>query len=126
MPAKDGTGPMGIGPGTGRGMAEYAENPDPASTHPGPHRGHGMGHGRGQGFGMGFGRGRGRGGGRRRCYRGGDRAGVGPDAGPLGGELTPEQEVETLKRQAEHSKKALEDIGERIQELETRQTAQKE
>ncbi len=121
MPAKDGTGPMGMGPGTGRRIGECAGNADVESVHAGPGQGCGTGHGRGRGFGMGPGRGRGRGGGRGRCYRGGGGENAGPGPGRCESELTREQEVETLRQQAEHLKKAHEDACERIKELETTQ-----
>ena len=126
MPAGDGTGPRGMGPGTGRGMCESAETPDPTSAHPGPGRGHGMRHGQSQGSGRGWGRGRGHGGGRGRCYRGGHSESVACDSIPHAGEATCAQELEMLREQAEHLKKAREEICERIKELEKPEGAQKE
>ncbi len=48
MPARDRTGPMGLGPGTGRGMGPCVQ---------GPGFGFGFGRGMGGGWGRGFGRG---------------------------------------------------------------------
>ena len=125
MPRGDGTGPMGLGPMTGRtagycagyGMPGYV---DPISD---------MGYfGRGRGF---FGRGGGRG--WRRGYwvtglPGWARTGYGyPAFGgwidpSLGAEVTPKQEADILKNQAETLKKQLEDIQNRIETLEKVQT----
>ena len=54
MPRFDGTGPMGQGPMTGRGMG-------PCNPNARPGYGRGYGQGRGRGMGQGYGRGRGRG-----------------------------------------------------------------
>jgi len=87
MPARDGTGPMGMGPGSGK-------------------RGHG--------------------GGRGRCYRGGDSERWACASQPHVGEVTCGQELDVLRRQAEHLKKAHEEICERIKELETPEAPQAE
>jgi len=60
MPAGDGTGPMGMGPMTGRAAGFCAGYGMPGYTNPIPGRGLGMGFGRGRGF-WGGGRGGGRG-----------------------------------------------------------------
>jgi len=52
MPRRDGTGPAGKGPATGRGLGNCVQ--------PGPGQGQGMGQGRGMGRGQGQGRGMGR------------------------------------------------------------------
>ena len=62
MPGGDGTGPMGMGPMTGRAAGYCAGYAVPGFMNPIP--GRGMGWGRGMGFGRGFGRGRGMGRGR--------------------------------------------------------------
>jgi hypothetical protein len=67
MPGGDRTGPMGLGPMTGRAAGYCAGFGMPGYANPAPGRGFGMGFGRGRGlggrgFGMGFGRGRGLGG----------------------------------------------------------------
>ena len=55
MPRGDGTGPMGQGPMTGRGLGYCSGYPHPGFMNPGP----GFGRGFGRGWGRGFGRGRG-------------------------------------------------------------------
>jgi len=68
MPRGDRTGPLGLGPMTGRAMGYCAGYPTPGFMNPWP----GMGYGRGPGFGRGFGMGRGIGFGRGRGWaRGG-------------------------------------------------------
>jgi hypothetical protein len=63
MPAGDGTGPMGMGPMTGRGTGFCSGFGAPGYANPVPGRsfgwGRGFGFGRGRGFGRGFGWGRG-------------------------------------------------------------------
>ena len=123
MPGGNGTGPMGMGPMTGRAAGYCAGNSVPGYVNPGP----------GRGFGMGFGRGfRGRGGGggwgrRNQFYATGmpgwARAGVGFPAwggNPSYGAALPtaEQELDVLKGQAEYFSGALEDIKKRIDEFE--------
>jgi hypothetical protein len=127
MPAGDGTGPMGMGPMTGRRMGYCGGYAMPGYANPSP----------GYGFGMGWGRGGGRGGGRgwRHWYRatglpGWARFGTaspwgappawgvppvayGPYAAPA-----PEQEVEFLRTQAEWLQQQLDAISQRIAELE--------
>jgi hypothetical protein len=68
MPRGDRTGPLGMGPRTGRGLGYCAGYPGPGFISPGP----GFGFGRGMGFRGGFGRGMGFG--RGRAWR---RAGLG-------------------------------------------------
>lgn len=126
MPAGDGTGPMGMGPMTGRaagfcagfGMPGYANR------------------GGGRGFGMGFGRGRGgRGGGRgwRNMFyatglTGWQRAAAGGPA--WGGALPPagmpsrEQQLDAMKGQAEFLEGALGDLRKRIEQLEAKKSEQ--
>jgi len=65
MPGGDGTGPMGLGPMTGRAAGYCAGYPVPGYMNPIPGRGYwGWGRGLGRGWGRGFGRGWGRGFGR--------------------------------------------------------------
>ena len=129
MPAGDGTGPMGMGPMTGRRAGFCAGYDVPGYANPVPGRGLGWG------FGRGF-RGRGwRGGGRgwRHWYYatglpGWARFGYGPAWGgappyaaygaPYVPTMTREQEIETLKDQARYFQDALDDITKRIEELE--------
>jgi len=54
MPRGDGTGPMGQGPMTGRGLGYCAGYPQPGFMHPSFGRGFGRGWGRGFGRGRGF------------------------------------------------------------------------
>ena len=129
MPRGDGTGPMGMGPMTGRAAGYCAGYPVPGYMNPGL----------GRGFGRGFwGRGRGGGWGRRNWFYatgvpGWARAGPGlpawggyppygtsPQAVQAGGQAapTPEQELDVLQGQAEYFTGALEDIKKRIGEIE--------
>jgi hypothetical protein len=60
MPGGDRTGPLGLGPRTGRALGYCAGSDVPGYAHPGFGRGFGFGRGRGRGYGRGFwGRGRG-------------------------------------------------------------------
>ena len=129
MPGGDRTGPAGMGPMTGRGAGFCAGYPVPGYMNPVGGRGFG-------GYG-GWGRGRGGGGGgwgrRNQFYATGltgwQRAGMGyPAYGPVAPNATPygvpfapamtkEQELDTLKGQAQYFEEALEDIKKRIEEL---------
>jgi len=120
MPFGDRTGPMGLGPMTGRGAGYCAGFPMPGSMNPLP----------GRGF---WGRGGGRG--WRHWYYatglpGWARAGMGlpawgmpmhPFAGPIVPPMSSEQEAEILKGQAECFQGALEEIKKRIADLEAKQ-----
>ena len=121
MPSGDRTGPMGMGPMTGRGLGYCAGYPTPGHMQPGPGLGMGMGRGRG------FGRGRGRG-----CQGGfwGMPAYGYPQAAPPPNPAyygtqpgypaapAPEQEAAMLKQQAQNMDAALQEIRKRIEELE--------
>lgn len=128
MPRGDGTGPMGMGPMTGRAAGFCAGYSAPGYMSPVPGRGFGFGRGRGSGFGRGMGLG----------FRGG-RGLIGgywgapcaapayPYAGaltpyptPYGAEPTREQETAILKGQAEYFEDALEGIKQRIAEIEAK------
>jgi hypothetical protein len=129
MPGGDRTGPMGMGPMTGRAAGFCAGYSVPGYMNPGP---------RGA-FGGGFwGRGGGRGGGRGRrnwFYATGmpgyTRAAAGMPAwswpgrgfGATGTPYAPsaQQETDALKRQAEFLEQQLEDVRQRLTELETEQ-----
>ncbi|MFN2167014.1 MAG: DUF5320 domain-containing protein [Anaerolineae bacterium] len=128
MPAGDGTGPRGMGPMTGRGAGYCAGYDAPGYANPMP----------GRGFGMGWGRGGGRGRGWRHMYyatglpgwaRYGyapawgapPAAAYGPYGAPPQQPLTPEQETEFLKSQAEMLKQELDAISQRIAELEQKE-----
>ncbi len=127
MPAGDGTGPMGMGPMTGRGLGYCAGYGAPGYASPLPGRGFGMGWGRGRGGRWAGGWG-GWGGGYRWRHQyyatglpGWARYGYAPAWGaPAAGyaaQPTPEQEVEFLKTQAEWLKQQLDAISQRITEL---------
>lgn len=115
MPAGDGTGPMGMGPMTGRGAGYCGGYDAPGWTNPVPGRGFGLGRGRG-------------GGGRGWRYRnwyyatgvpGWARFGYGPAWGapPASPAPSREQETEFLRQQAEWLKQQLDAISQRIEEL---------
>ena len=123
MPYGDGTGPAGMGPMTGRAGGYCAGYPVPGYLNPIP----------GRGF-VGFGRGRYGGGGRgwRHWYYatglpGWARAQMGYPARGAGGypgavypyapEITPQQEAEMLKKQAQGMQEEINIINERINEL---------
>jgi len=127
MPAGDGTGPLGLGPMTGRAAGYCAGYPVPGYMNPIPGRGwfgFGRGWSRGRGW---FGRGRGW----RHWYwatglPGWVRAWYGyPAFGgwayPYGPEMTPKEEMDMLKSQAEALKQELDDIQSRISTLEKAQ-----
>lgn len=118
MPGRDGTGPMGAGSMTGRAAGFCAGNTVPGYANPGSGRGFGMGRGRGfmgRDAGLGFRAGRAWGG-----RWGAPYAAVPPYAAAP----TSEQELDTLKGQAEYFGGALEDIKKRIEELEAGQKAE--
>lgn len=113
MPAGDRTGPMGIGPMTGRGAGYCAGYSVPGFVNPMA----------GRGWGVGFGRGRGGGGrGWRHWFY---ATGLPfwartPVAAPVPGGQAPavEYEAQSLRVQAEQLEKALEAIRSRIAEIE--------
>lgn len=121
MPRGDGTGPMGMGPMTGRAAGYCAGYPVPGFMNPWGGRGMGMAWGRGGGFGMGMAWRRGWGGrffGRRfAAYQPAPWAGWGYP-GPFGAAPTREQELEMLREQADWLKEQMEGVSERIKELE--------
>ncbi len=117
MPGGDRTGPLGMGPMTGRAAGYCAGYSVPGFANPVPGRG--------------FGRRGGRGGGRgyRNWYYATGLAGWQRAAGAYPGYVpggmdaappvyTAENQVEMLKNQAEYFRGALEDINRRIEELE--------
>ena len=131
MPGGDRTGPAGLGPMTGRGAGFCAGYPVPGYMNPAGGRGFG-------GYG-GWGRGRGGGWGRRNQFyatglTGWQRAGTGypayaavaPDATPYGVPFAPtmtkEQEIESLKGQAQYFGHALDGIKKRLEELQSQTT----
>ncbi len=115
MPAGDGTGPMGVGPMSGRGMGYCAGFSAPGYMNPAP--GQGMGYRRGWNQGGG-GRGRGRG-----WRRGGFNMGTpmsqgGFSAAPANPPMSGDYEMQVLQAQAGHLEGALDEIRKRIEELE--------
>jgi len=131
VPRGDGTGPLGMGPMTGRAAGFCAGYPVPGYMNPIPGRGFGMGFGRGRGF---WGRSGGRGW-RNWFYATGlpgwPRAAMGWPAWGMGGRppytptATPpsrEQQLEALKSQAEYVESALSELRKRIEELESEKT----
>jgi hypothetical protein len=120
MPRGDRTGPMGMGPMTGRGMGYCGGYGHPGWTAPG------LGYGRGS-WGGGFGRGRGGGGwGRQHRYH---ATGLprwarwdAPPAWTYGYPMEPpspsrEQEIDMLRGEAEWLKEQLDAINRRMDEL---------
>lgn len=138
MPAGDGTGPIGMGPGTGRGAGYCGGYGVPGWANPMPGRGMRFARGAGRLGAAPWGRGGVRGGGgrgRRNWYYatgvpGWARFGYAPAYGappawgapptwedtPYTGPV-PGQEVEFLKRQAEMLELELEAIARRVEEL---------
>ena len=127
MPGGDGTGPMGMGPMTGRAAGFCAGYQIPGHMNPMPGRGF-------QGGGRGFGRGGGRG--RRNWYRmtgmpGWQRASMGmPGWGsppPPPYQPAPEtDELEALKAQADYLQSAMEEVRQRIEELQSAKVSKEE
>ena len=107
MPRGDRTGPMGLGPMTGRAAGYCGGYGAPGYTNPIP----------GRGWGRGFG---GRGWGRARwpLPAWGAPYGAAPYGPWYAPGMRPEQEAHTLKEQAEYFQGALEEINKRISELE--------
>jgi len=134
MPGGDGTGPGGMGPMTGRAAGFCAGYPVPGYANPVGGRGMGMGWGRGF-RGGGFGRGRGFGwagagygvpawGGAANPYVGGGAAVPYAYGGaPFAPVITPQQELDNLKGQAEYFEDSLDGINKRIEELESRKSS---
>ena len=117
MPAGDGTGPMGMGPMTGRAAGYCAGYDVPGCANRVAEDGEGLGWGRGWGGGWG------RGWRWRNWYYatglpGWARFGYAPAYGPYAPQPTREQEAEVLKQQAEWLKGQLDAISKRIAELE--------
>lgn len=117
MPRGDGTGPMGMGPMTGRAAGACAGFGTPGFRNQGPGRGRGAaGCGGGRGW-------------RNMFYATGltgwQRAAAGwPAPGGVSpyAEPTKEQELEALKRQADYFENTLGGIRKRLQELEVEET----
>ncbi|MDD5698162.1 MAG: DUF5320 domain-containing protein [Victivallaceae bacterium] len=107
MPRGDGTGPMGMGPMTGRAAGFCAGFGVPGYVNQIPGRGFGMGFGRGAGGGFGW---------RNRRYAAG-MTGWQRAAGAVP-QMSRDQEIEVLKNQANSLQDALEAVRNQLQELE--------
>jgi len=129
MPGGDGTGPGGMGPMTGRAAGYCAGYSVPGFTNPIPGRGFrggggGWGFGRGRGWGRGFGMGLPASGMAPGTPYGsynapyGATSVVAPYGTPWAGQMTPQQELDGLKGQAEYFEDVLDGIQKRIGELE--------
>lgn len=126
MPAGDGTGPVGMGPMTGRGAGYCAGYEAPGYANAWPRAGLRLGMGWRRGWGGGWGRGRGWGYGAYGVGRPfGARYGYAPPAAaapPAGyapyGAPSAEEEIAHLRTQAEWLRDTLETITSRIEELE--------
>ena len=101
MPGFDGTGPMGAGSMTGRGLG----NCNPAGSRMRPGTGRGMGLGFRRGFGSGMGRGFGRG------------MNFNPNYNMPAYQMNSSDELNMLKAEAEALKQDMESINMRIKEL---------
>ena len=109
MPGGDGTGPVGMGPITGRAAGFCAGYPVPGYANPVGGRGY-WGRGRGRGDGRGW---------RNRFYATGlpGWARAGYQAG-FPAEPTAEQEQQSLKQEAQYLQDSLDAVNKRIEELE--------
>ena len=120
MPGGDGTGPLGLGPMTGRRAGYCAGYPTPGYANPGPGRGWGFGYGRGFGRGSGWGRGFDR--------RFGFGWGAYPYAygSPYGysANVTPKQEADMLRAEAKAMQEEISAINQRVKDLESNQTSE--
>lgn len=104
MPRGDGTGPMGMGPMTGRAAGYCAGHATPGFANPVGGRGLGMAWGRGGGGGRGL------------AWRRGPGRAFGPMP-PAAAAPTREQETELLRSQADLLKEQLDRITSRLEEL---------
>jgi hypothetical protein len=126
MPGGDRTGPLGMGPMTGRAAGFCAGYSAPGYMNPVPGRGL-FGRGRGRGW---FGRGMGRGFGRgwRMGYFGGAFPNwdyYGAPLPPYPPELSPEEEITLLKEDAEVLKQQLKELQGYIDTLEKAKSQEK-
>ncbi len=117
MPAGDGTGPMGMGPMTGRGMGFCTNDTIPGPRYPMPGRGRAWGGGQGRG-----------GGGGRHGWRHQFRATglpfwargeAAPEVDPPEPSAEPGDEVQTLRHQMGLLEQALEQLRQRIATVES-------
>ncbi len=118
MPLGDRTGPMGMGPMTGRAAGYCAGYSTPGFANPAFRGKMGYGWGRGRGFGWGRG-----------MRWGAPYAGYGypyPYTVPYATAPTPQQELTALKNEAKFFENALNQIQQRIAELKAEKAASKE
>lgn len=117
MPGGDGSGPMGMGPMTGRAAGYCTGYPAPGFMSSNTGRAFGRGFGRGIRGGRGWGGSWG--GAYAHPYGAAYRVPSAPDTMPYGFNPgpNPEQETDMLKGQAEYLENALKDIKNRIAEL---------
>ncbi len=118
MPRGDGTGPAGMGPMTGRAAGYCAGYSVPGFMNPVGGRGYwgwGRGGGRGRGFGRGFGWARG---GYGWPAWGGPVNPYAYSGVPFAPTMTADQELAGLKQQAEYFQDALDEIKQRMEQLE--------
>ena len=117
MPGGDRTGPMGMGPMTGRGAGYCAGYSVPGYATPIPGRGWGFGYGRGFARGYGYGRGFGR--------RFGWNEARYPYLTPyVPAEIDTKQEADMLREQAKAMQEEISAINQRIKELESATTSE--
>lgn len=114
MPGGDRTGPMGMGPMTGRAGGYCAGYPVPGYMTPVPGRG-GFGYGRGWGRAFGRGRGFGRGFGWRWAAYGNPYYGNLPNSLPA---YNPQTEAQMLREEARAMQEELDAINQRLKSLE--------
>lgn len=120
MPWGDGTGPMGMGPMTGRAGGYCAGFNMPGFANPVPRRGFGFGRGRGRGFGRGLGFRRGFGWGCMPYQAFGPQPGYYPAQNPYA-QISTEQERQMLQNEAQNLRDSLSNIEQRLQELEEKE-----
>ena len=113
MPGGDGTGPMGMGPMTGRAFGFCAGYGAPGYMNQIPQRGFRAGLGCGRRFGGGW----------RNMFHATGLPGWARVGVPYAATPAPEQELAVLKQQADNFGNALEEIRKRIQEIESQPTA---
>ncbi len=122
MPLRNGTGPNGNGPLTGRGLGNCNTNVQRSDREEFFNRDFGRGNGMGRGGGFGFGRGGGRGFG-----RGGGRGfGLGANRGNYYNtpEITPQQEVNVLKEEITSMQNDIDSAKKRVSELEAKKESE--
>jgi len=114
MPGGDRTGPGGMGPMTGRAAGYCAGYSMPGYANPVGGRGYG-GWGRGGGFGRG--RGFGRGFGWAGATYGYPTRGTATNLYPYAAQMSPEQEVNALKQDAQYLQDSLAEVKKRMEQL---------